>query len=156
MFPSHDHRAGTAFSQESLRYVRFNNIGMRFPNTLCEGGEKEEEARRVFEDLAKHSERAYERLENLFINDKLTMAQKKAYTSAFRRIAPIGLCTDIIITANVRAWRHIIELRTSAHAEEEVQEVIGMAADQLVSYIEACLQDMSQEDGPREFEHSKV
>ena len=36
------HRVGTGFSQESLRYVRFSDIKMRFPNTLAVGGEREQ------------------------------------------------------------------------------------------------------------------
>ena len=39
---------------------------------------------------------------------------KKEVTSALRRLAPIGLSTDIIWTANVRTLRHVIEMRTDA------------------------------------------
>ena len=38
---------------------------------------------------------------------------KKEVTSALRRLAPIGLSTDIIWTANARTLRHVIEMRTA-------------------------------------------
>ena len=38
---------------------------------------------------------------------------KKEVTSALRRLAPMGLSTDIVWTANARTLRHVIEMRTA-------------------------------------------
>ena len=46
---------------------------------------------------------------------------KKEVTSALRRLAPIGLSTDIVWTANARTLRHVIEMRTAPGAEEELR-----------------------------------
>ena len=48
---------------------------------------------------------------------------KKEVTSALRRLAPIGLSTDILWTANARTLRHVIEMRTADGAEEELRLV---------------------------------
>ena len=42
---------------------------------------------------------------------------KKEVTSALRRLAPTGLSTDILWTANARTLRHVIEMRTAPGAE---------------------------------------
>jgi len=54
---------------------------------------------------------------------------KKEMTSAFRRLAPIGLATNIGWSANMRAIRHVIEMRTSPWAEEEIRLVFGQVAE---------------------------
>lgn len=50
---------------------------------------------------------------------------KKKLTSAFRRMAPIGLATTIGWSCNLRSLRHVIELRTDPHAEEEIRFLFG-------------------------------
>jgi thymidylate synthase (FAD) len=60
--------------------------------------------------------------------DEMDFSQKKILTSAFRRIAPMGLSTGIVFTANFRALRHIIELRTQPGAEAEMREIAGLIA----------------------------
>ena len=38
-----------------------------------------------------------------------------------RRLAPIGVATNIGWSANIRAVRHVIEMRTAPGAEEEIR-----------------------------------
>jgi thymidylate synthase ThyX len=52
----------------------------------------------------------------------------KEVTSALRRLAPLGLSTDIIWSANVRTLRHVIEMRTAEGAEEELRSVFDQVA----------------------------
>jgi len=54
---------------------------------------------------------------------------KKKLTSAFRRIAPIGLATGIGISFNLRSLRWVIEQRTHESAEEEMRLIMGMIAE---------------------------
>ncbi len=53
---------------------------------------------------------------------------KKEVTSALRRLAPTGLSTDIVWTANARTLRHVIEMRTAEGAEEELRLVFDKIA----------------------------
>ena len=52
------------------------------------------------------------------------MSKKKA-TSAIRRIVGNGQANHIMFTANMRALRHIIEMRTSEGAEEEIRKLFN-------------------------------
>jgi len=54
---------------------------------------------------------------------------KKQVTSAMRRIAPIGLATNIGWSCNMRTLRHVIEMRTDPGAEEEIRIVFSKVAD---------------------------
>lgn len=53
---------------------------------------------------------------------------KKEVTSALRRLAPIGLSTGMVWSANARTLRHVIAQRTAASAEEEIRMVFGEVA----------------------------
>ncbi|MCA1709831.1 MAG: FAD-dependent thymidylate synthase, partial [Actinobacteria bacterium] len=117
------HRAGSAFSQESLRYVRLTEIGFRIPPAL---EPIREQVLSLVEQLEEFQVTA---AEELGLDDEgVPFALKKEVTSALRRLAPIGLSTDILWTANVRTLRHVIEMRTAAGAEEELRLVFDEVA----------------------------
>ena len=58
---------------------------------------------------------------------------KKEITSAMRRIAPIGLATNIGWSCNMRTLRHVIEMRTKPWAEEEIRVVFAKVAEIAIS-----------------------
>ena len=68
---------------------------------------------------------------------------KKEVTSALRRLAPIGLSTDIIWTANARTLRHVIEMRTAAGAEEELRLVFDEIARMMQAEAPGLFQDFA-------------
>lgn len=45
---------------------------------------------------------------------------------AARSILPNALCTEIVMTANFREWRHILKLRCSPHAHPQMREIMIM------------------------------
>ena len=112
------HRAGSAFSQESLRYVRLTDIGFRVPPAL------EPVREQVIELVEQLEEFQVTAAEELGLDEEgVPFSVKKEVTSALRRLAPIGLSTDIVWTANVRTLRHVVEMRTAPGAEEELRLV---------------------------------
>ena len=115
------HRAGVAISQESLRYVRLKDLGFWIPPGL----ENREEVKKKLEGI----ERDYRELEKEFDWDKMSFDAKKSVTSALRRIIPQGISTNIIWTANHRAIRHVITMRTNESAEVEIRQVFGKVAE---------------------------
>jgi thymidylate synthase (FAD) len=120
------HRAGMAYSQESLRYVRLDDLRFWLPQAIA--GNPEAVAR--FREVVEMLEGVQQEMARLFdIGAIKDFHSKKQLTSAFRRLAPIGLGTTIMVTGNLRAWRHIVTLRTSPAAEEEVRLVVGKIAD---------------------------
>jgi thymidylate synthase (FAD) len=121
------HRAGTAISQESLRYVRPREIYLWLPPDL-------EQISKEFEEVVEEIKNHYHRLESKFNWDKMPFEQKKRVTSALRRILPDGIATNMIWTANHRTLRWVIEMRTDPSAEVEIRKVFDQVA-------EICIRD---------------
>ena len=119
------HRVGTAFSQESLRFVRLNDLGLWLPEEI--------EADPVLKAMFEKTFESLEDLQNqmsdhLKLDEEKNFGRKKKFTSAMRRIAPIGLSTTIGCSMNIRTLRHLIFMRTSRHAEVEIRVVFDMVA----------------------------
>jgi thymidylate synthase (FAD) len=157
------HRPGAAYSQESGRYVRLDEFEMYQPDAFYDILDEDEAAKvhRVLKEAVEHTEWALKEAMTCVDWDSLDFKEKKRLTSAFRRYAPAGTTTNIIVTMNHRAWRHVIEARTSEGAEEEIVPVIDEVAKQLLKKFPNIYQDMTQQGtiidpGPRKFTHSKV
>lgn len=134
------HRAGAAYSQESLRYVRLVDIGFRVPPAL------EPLQNEVIELVEKLEEFQVSAAEALKIDEDGTpFHYKKEVTSALRRLAPIGLSTDIIVTMNVRTLRHVIEMRTAPGAEEELRLIFDQVARIAKHEAPGLFQDFTQD-----------
>ncbi|MBA3305287.1 MAG: FAD-dependent thymidylate synthase [Thermoleophilaceae bacterium] len=146
------HRAGSAFSQESLRYVRLTDIGFRVPSALEPIRDQVVTLVEQLEDFQISASDA------LGLDDEgVPFSVKKEITSALRRLAPIGLSTDILWTANVRTLRHVIEMRTAPGAEEELRLVFDEVAQIMCDEAPNLFQDFERlEDGSWVPEHRKV
>jgi thymidylate synthase (FAD) len=146
------HRAGSAFSQESLRYVRLTDIGFRVPPAL---EPVREQVLSIVEQLEEFQRDAAEKLG--IDEEGVPFHVKKEVTSALRRLAPTGLSTDIIWTANVRTLRHVIEMRTAEGAEEELRIVFDRIAQIMLEEAPGLFQDFAKaDDGSWVPEHRKV
>jgi thymidylate synthase (FAD) len=146
------HRAGSAFSQESLRYVRLTEIGFRVPPAL------EPVRDQVISIVEQLEEFQVSAADQLGIDEEgLPFHVKKEITSALRRLAPIGLSTDIMWTANARTLRHVIEMRTAEGAEEELRTVFDQVARIMQAEAPGLFQDFArQDDGSWQPEYRKV
>lgn len=121
------HRAGTAISQESLRYVRPKEVNLWLPPDL-------EPFAAEFQETVQAITKRYRDLEARFDWEKMSFEKKKRVTSALRRILPDGIATNIIWTANHRTIRWVIEMRTDPSAEVEIRKVFDQVA-------EICMRD---------------
>ena len=146
------HRAGSAFSQESLRYVRLTDIGFRVPPAL---EPVRDQVLAIVEQLEEFQVSA---AKELGIDEEgVPFHVKKEVTSALRRLAPIGLSTDILWTANARTLRHVIEMRTSDGAEEEWRLLFDQIARIMLAEAPGLFQDfVRQDDGSWVPEYRKV
>jgi thymidylate synthase (FAD) len=146
------HRAGSAFSQESLRYVRLTDIGFRVPPAL------EPVREQVLSIVERLEEFQVSTAAELGIEEQgVPFHVKKEVTSALRRLAPIGLSTDIVWTANARTLRHVIEMRTAESAEEELRLVFDEVARIMCAEAPNLFQDfVRHDDGSWVPEHHKV
>lgn len=113
------HRAGTAFSQTSGRYVRGDMVDLVFDPIL-------EPVRWEVENIQQYLEQAYKALVSKMGLDAMTdFGLKKKITSALRRVLPNGQSNEIGFSLNLRALRHTVQLRTSREAEWEIRHVFA-------------------------------
>lgn len=113
------HRTGTAFSQTSGRYVRGDSVDIVFDPIL-------ESVRAEVETLQHLIEERYRiMVDKMGLNTMNDFTRKKKITSALRRLLPNGQSNEIGFSCNLRSLRHIVQLRTSRHAEWEIRLVFG-------------------------------
>ena len=148
------HRAGTAFSQTSGRYVRTDTLYFVHDPILDPVLDDIKEALQFVEYKYTLIE------EKLGINDIKDFGQKKKLTSAMRRILPNGQANEIGFSVNLRALRHTITMRTSEHAEWEIRVIFNQIFDLISKNYPAILHDAKTEikDGLREitFANDKI
>lgn len=139
------HRAGVAVSQESLRFVRLDDLPFWFP----EWAQKDEELMGRAQDLLQQMEEFQGWMAQHFgLDDEgVPFGEKKAKTSFMRRFAPEGLATGLVWTANVRTLRHVIENRTAPGAEEEIRLLFDKVGTLMVREAPALFGDYTVEDG---------
>lgn len=135
------HRAGTAISQESMRYVRLDDLSMWMPEWMSAHPVVKEQ----LEDYLRAAEELQRKMAEYFGLDDVgtPFHEKKAKTSFMRRFAPGGVATDMVWSANIRALRHIIELRTDPSAEEEIRLVFGKVAEIMKAECPALFADFA-------------
>jgi thymidylate synthase (FAD) len=123
------HRAGVGFSQISQRYV--SGAVLRFVERPEYQGDQE--LHRLFEDRADRAAAEYEAMADRLLErqeggnsmlsaDYKTDARKKVQQTA-RSLLPNETEAPMVFTGNVRALRHIVEMRADAHAESEIRNL---------------------------------
>ncbi|MEU8278220.1 FAD-dependent thymidylate synthase [Microbispora bryophytorum] len=139
------HRVGVAISQESLRFVRLNDIPFWFPEWAREDAELMKRATEMLDRMEEFQNwmAAHFGLDE----DGVPFAEKKHRTSFMRRFAPEGVGTGLVWTANVRTLRHTIEARTAAGAEEEIRLVFNRIGEIMQEEAPALFGDYVVEDG---------
>ena len=123
------HRAGVGVSQTSQRYV--SGAVLRF----VERPEyrDDEELHRLFEERVDRAAAEYEEMAQRLLErqeggsamlsaDYKTDARKKLQQTA-RSLLPNETEAPMVFTGNVRALRHIVEMRADAHAESEIRNL---------------------------------
>ena len=115
------HRAGFAYSQLSQRYVDESVANFVMPPAVI-GDEKLEASWREQMDAAQKSyvalvESLMERYS--WVADKIH--RRKMAREAARGVLPNSTETKIVVTGNARAWRTMLELRSSEGAELEIR-----------------------------------
>jgi thymidylate synthase (FAD) len=96
-----------SFTQQSQRYVDESNFNYIEPLSI----KNHPEAHSAFVDFMKKARKAYQELQ------KLGIKKEDA-----RFVLPNATESQIVVTANLREWRHIIELRSEPGAQWEIRE----------------------------------
>jgi len=123
------HRAGTAVSQLSQRYV--SGRVLRFVERPEYRADPE--LHRLFCDRIDNAAAGYARLTEMLLERQKAGGQilsadartdlRKKVQQCSRSLLPNETEAPLVMTANARAWRHIIEMRASPHAELEIREM---------------------------------
>src|SRR4051812_690191 len=115
------HRAGFAYSQLSQRYVDESQAAFVVPpaiagdEALLASWQKQiEGAQATYVALVEQLMERYK-----WVDDKVH--RRKMAREAARGVLPNSTETKIVVTANARAWRTMLELRSSEGAEMEIR-----------------------------------
>jgi thymidylate synthase (FAD) len=138
------HAIGTAFSQESMRYVRLDDIPFWMPDWALEDEWLMRNAHHWLEETEKFQ---LAMAEHFKLDDPTTkFSEKKAKTSFMRRFSPQGVSTGMLMTANVRALRWIIERRSEEAAEEEIRIIADLIAQCMKEEAPVLFGDFEKND----------
>ncbi len=117
------HRAGFGYSQLSQRYVDESVAEYVEPDCIAD----DPELHTVWSEAVRQSHEAYCKLSDAllvkFEDEPVKTLRRKLARQAARSVLPNATETKIFVTANARALRHFIEMRTSEHAEVEIRKV---------------------------------
>ena len=97
-----------SFTQKSQRYVDEKHFTFVEPPKI----EENPEAHKIYLDFMESVRETYRKLRDL-----------KIPKEDARFVLPNATTTEIVITANLREWRHIVELRGSKHAQWEIRRM---------------------------------
>jgi thymidylate synthase (FAD) len=103
-----------AYTQESTRYCNYSKGKFGNEITVIEPcfWDKDDEKYKVWRAAMKHSEICYNRLIEL-----------GATPQEARSVLPNSLKTEIVMTMNLREWRHFFSMRTSSAAHPQMREI---------------------------------
>jgi thymidylate synthase (FAD) len=138
------HRAGSAFSQESLRFVRLTDLPFEHPQEIREDSELLAEAQDLLARMEHFQVMAADKLG--LDAEGVPFHRKKEVTSGLRRYAPDGVATSIGWTVNVRALRHVIAARTDPGAENEIRRIFDQVASIMTPELPGLLGDFVRSD----------
>lgn len=179
------HRAGVGISQESQRFVRLDEFQMYIPDltdALQELADKfeipsagilsEEDKIQWVNEMQDNFVYMAEKIRgdsageiSSFLKmigldrEGVPFHVKKTLTSALRRLLPGGVNTNILVTANHRAWRHILTMRAVPGAEQEIAGIMYDVGFMFKERYPALYQDMKEDTsqgGFLTFEHVKI
>ena len=135
------HRAGFAYSQLSQRYVDESEANFVVPPAII--GDEALEAQ--WKTQIEEAQRSYVRLVEQLMERYSWVADKvhrrKMAREAARGVLPNSTETKIVVTANARAWRTMLELRSSEGAELEIRRCAVMILRLLSSETPAFFSD---------------
>lgn len=148
------HRAGFAYSQRSQRYVSEKDSHFIVPPAIKKGKSEIDDASKIFKRALDAASSSYEELvktlERTIPKEQFsgTTDWRKAVRQAARAVLPNATETKIFVTANVRSWRHFIEMRGASFADWEIRNLAIKILEILESEAPLLFSDFNVEDLP--------
>ncbi len=126
-----------SYSQESTRYCNYCNE--KFGNEItfiepCFFNSDSEQDKKNKEIWLKSMQQIENNYNELIANG--------AKPEEARAILPNSLKTEIIVTMNLRAWRHFLKLRTSKSAHPQIREISNMILSEFKEKLPSIFGDL--------------
>lgn len=115
-----------SFSQESQRYVRYNG-DIEFINPHM----PDEKAYEAWQESCERAEETYRELLSYGVQPQQA-----------RSVLPNSTKTEIVMTANLREWRHFLKLRTAKAAHPQMRELTVPLLKELQRQIPVVFDDI--------------
>ena len=104
-----------AYSQESTRYCNYNKDKFGSEITVIKPFEINENTKEydLWKEAMQNAEKSY-----------MAMIENGSKPENARGVLPIDIKTEIVITTNLREWKHIFKVRTSKAAHPSMRELM--------------------------------
>lgn len=118
-----------SFCVESTRYCNYAKESLEFikPSAIPEGTIQETTWLNAMQDAEKYY---------------LGMIELGMHPQTARSVLPLALSCHMAMTANLREWRHVIQLRAAPEAHPDMRVVAGMVKSQLQRIMPDVFGDM--------------
>lgn len=126
-----------SYSQESTRYCNYSNnkfgneITVIEPSFWDKNSKKDKIKYDIWKEALIKAEEAY-----------LKLIELGATPQEARSVLPNSLKTEIVVTMNIREWRHFFKLRTSKAAHPQMQEIARPILDEFKKLIPVLFDDI--------------
>lgn len=126
----------SSYSQESTRYVNYSKGKFGSEITVIKPLFYEEgtENYSLWYNSCKHAEMTY-----------MTLLQNGSTAQEARSVLPNSLKTEIVMTANIREWRHFFRLRTSNKAHPQMRQIAIPILEEFKRRIPVLFDDINVE-----------
>lgn len=127
-----------SYSQESTRYCNYS--GEKFGTELtfikpCYWSDESGEAYELWKQTMEMIETNY-----------MLLIKSDAKPEEARAILPNSIKTEIVVTMNLREWRHFFKLRTDRAAHPQMRQIARMMLDEFKKKIPVVFDDITYED----------
>lgn len=123
-----------SYCQESTRYCNYSKDGFGKEITVIRPPFFEKGAYLDWLYSMEDSERRY-----------MTLLRRGASPQEARAVLPNSLKTEVVMTANMREWRHFLRLRCSPAAHPQIREVALMLLEKLHDAVPVLFDDIYEE-----------
>lgn len=131
-----------AFTQESTRYVNYGKKEMEFIKPVW------------MDDSVVFGQRIPSVSDNAFFlncgsaeNQYNRLLEEGWPPEKAREVLPNALKTEIVVTANLREWRHIFKMRTSPQAHPQMRSLMISCCDGFRNMIPVIFDDIPKPEG---------
>lgn len=116
-----------SFAQESTRYCNYDNNGFEFVIPPVDTREE----RLPFELACEDAALAYEHLIGEGFKPEIA-----------RAVLPLCTATRIVVSGNMREWRHFFQLRCDVHAHPQIRELATALLDDVKQRVPVLFDDI--------------